>query len=931
MIELELQLKRHDRSRRPPAAVLLRGDDARAWLKELANARVPQDQVRLLPLASGRDAPLIGVVCPVSEAEAERFSADTPRYGAVADRLFVPVEAGFDPPVAESEWDELLPDDGSLWVWHPQLGLVRFEPDQQLQAVTLFRPLSSRSTDWGRACTGVAEPPRLMSLRADILPTIAEILNAGQDDIGEDADERFTQPPSEDDRSGLNPAQRMMSASFQSLASMMGWIRSQLPESEQGTDFYDKAVRWLNQMAAMTPKIEREREREIRRLLDKLKSDPDEGLKFALPMSGMPGRGVAPPGSRLTQRNVDYRRGHGGGGPVDAWSIDYELQQQLLQQYRAACEREVALGRFRRAAYIHAELLGDFHAAAKVLEQGRHYHEAAAVYRDQLARPLDAARCLERGGLLLDAIEIYQELNELETVGELYLRLEDGESARDAFEQAVTRHLEQGDRLKAADLLRSRLDDTERALGVLRDGWPGSGQARRCLESHFEILGEIGEHDRARRAVDDVSSTTVSLNVQAALAGILSELSGRYPDVTVRDHAADVTRRLASRHIEESGAVAREILRAVARLAPEDRLLERDCRRFRLPQKSQPLIARSAATRRPGRRGRLLRQIALPHGYHWLSAESVGSHVYLAGHDGDQTLILVRVALSGDSDRSLKSVTWQGRGSVQADAPVLMKFARQPHPVVRILRFGCPALPSRTLPETDDFPEKVTAVAPGWLADDHIGLASAGMHSWTLDARYVLSRHSPDGVITASFPLEYEGELHDVATPWVTVPVPMHARSGSVSVALGSQFFRVSNERRPLQTLRFSGRITGISGSARHTRERILVTHEAGASLLFPSGSGLGKSVLEEQTTDLRGTFLKDGHVILWSPGPGGETELRQYSTSNGHCELLGMTSVSGDSDPFPLTLLPTNEPAECAVIPAESGIPIRVWGFDSE
>ena len=91
--------------------------------------------------------------------------------------------------------------------------------------------------------------------------------------------------------------------------------------------------------------------------------------------------------------------------------------------------REMRLGRYRRAAYIYAHLLGDFTNAAAALVAGKHWREAAVLYRDKLKRPEMAAKCLEQGGLWAEAIEFYEQLGDFEKVGDLYAQLEQPEEA----------------------------------------------------------------------------------------------------------------------------------------------------------------------------------------------------------------------------------------------------------------------------------------------------------------------------------------------------------------------------------------------------------------------------------------------------------------------------------------------------------------------
>jgi len=121
--------------------------------------------------------------------------------------------------------------------------------------------------------------------------------------------------------------------------------------------------------------VEQQRQQQLNKLLDMFKNDPDRALQFAIPLAGDGKfRGLTVPGSQLLSRMPDFSlSGLSGGGPTDMWSMDYHQQQRLRESYLLTANRELAAGRYRRAAYIHAHLLGDFAAAAGVLEQGGFY------------------------------------------------------------------------------------------------------------------------------------------------------------------------------------------------------------------------------------------------------------------------------------------------------------------------------------------------------------------------------------------------------------------------------------------------------------------------------------------------------------------------------------------------------------------------------
>src|SRR5690606_4024888 len=140
----------------------------------------------------------------------------------------------------------------------------------------------------------------------------------------------------------------------------------------------------------------------------------------------------------------------GGGGPSDSWDAPWELQQKLREAYRQAALHALHIGRHRRAAYIYAELLGDIDSAASARRTGRHARDAAVLYRDKLRKPQEAAKCLEEGGLIADAIPLYEQLGNHLKAGELYERLERPEDAEGAYRRAADQLVQAGDLVRAA-------------------------------------------------------------------------------------------------------------------------------------------------------------------------------------------------------------------------------------------------------------------------------------------------------------------------------------------------------------------------------------------------------------------------------------------------------------------------------------------------
>jgi tetratricopeptide (TPR) repeat protein len=198
-------------------------------------------------------------------------------------------------------------------------------------------------------------------------------------------------------------------------------------------------------------------------------------LKYALPLTGGQGIGNAPPASNLAKRDTDFTLGNLQRGSSGApWVIDWQKHYDLSRQYREAANRELRLGRFRRAAYICAELLKDFREAANVLRPGKHFREASVLYLKHLGDPLEGARSLRDGGFLLEAIAIYENRNQYETVAELYAQLGNEPENERFYRLAVSRCVAHGHTIKAAILLERHLLSPDEAIVLLQKTWPSS-------------------------------------------------------------------------------------------------------------------------------------------------------------------------------------------------------------------------------------------------------------------------------------------------------------------------------------------------------------------------------------------------------------------------------------------------------------------------
>ncbi len=909
-----LQLRYGDRPLREAAAWFLPGDNPGAWLDEVVGWGVPHAALvlRVVP-QSRQDLRPRGVLVTGPAGTKPAVSPCCLAYGRLAGRMFLPVEGWLDPDVSEGELARLLSGDLE-YVFHPAAGLVGFERGDLLRVADLLGAPPRSGAAWDRARPGVAFPRRLTVLMAEEVPTLESILESGRGDIGSSSGSPTGLPPAPNERplpdlpeQGEGAVRRAGRQARRALARMLRWLTGKAPATAKGPTWVDRVRDWAGrQLAGLADALAARRRRELDRLMHLLDEDPDRGLRYALPMGGGAHRGLAPPGDRLARRDVNFDLGRlGGGGPADFWDVPPDYHSQLVARYRRLADREVRLGRHRRAAYIYAELLGDLTAAATALMAGGHWREAAVLYKQRLNRPWEAARCLEQGGLWAEAIVLYEELEAFENAGDLSIKLAQTDSASVMYRRAVARSRASGDFLQAARLLDEKLKEPDEALAELASGWPSSSQSAGCLRGVFRLLGRLGRHDQARGWVERLGQATVPPACEVPLVEILSETATGYPDRGVQDAAADGTRVAVARQLPAaSAAVARQLLNAVARLEAQDKLLGRDCHRY---LQERPTPSPAARAGRPVRRAgpTLVGRVRLAPDVDWCAASGGGDTVYAAGLRGGE-VVVVRCQASG-AVQELPGPAWRARPQLPGPPVLLTAHPRQDARIL-VHGLGGPVLQGeRTFPANDAFRWPVTAGALPGLSWATLG-AVRTQHGPTWLVELCEDGWKLVGLGPGDEPLTSRVIAgSEISLPGQTYPVPLYARGGTVHVGLGDRLVILSLTAELPQVVEVGDVVTSLSGSAPGTRGRYAVTFARGGMLYWENSyhRGLAETFALDLTGPVAG-FTGGGDLVA---ADGSACEV--YST-NDRCVRL-KAEVRGDG-PRPLAVLALARPDQFAL-----------------
>ncbi|MDB5386907.1 MAG: hypothetical protein JWM11_2553 [Planctomycetaceae bacterium] len=921
MHEITLQLRFTSHAQRRECARFIPSENPREWLSELISWSIPLDKVRLCPLPRSRsDNVCAGVLAIYESNSAPKLTGRSQGYGQIANRLYLPVEAALSLEPADQEWKSLIGSETAAYVWHPYLGLVAFEAHEVLHVADLLArpctapianpPPESPPHDWGLAQTGVSFPNRITALRSELPPSFEMMLADGRDNIGTQArplpGEGFSSGPlgalgkavaagvllpfalagkllsqlASRPAGGANagPQPPQQAGMFSKL---FGWLKSKFssdppkpvtppsavpaPGSTSGAGLLGAAMTGFNQLMQWTADLFDARQRELNRLLKLLDENPDEGLKFALPMGGEPGRGLAEPSAALVSRMVDFSlKGH-GSGPADVWNMPPKTQFELARRYRELAAREIQLGRYRRAAYIFAQLLGDQNAAAQALVTGRFYREAAVLYRDKLNRPLDAANCLVKGGLLQEAIPFYRQAGQLETVGDLYQRLEERELAESAFREAASTALQRKDFLDAARILQVKVQSDLEALTVLDAGWPDSNQARRCLEAAFEMRGLLGQHEEVLQKIAVLRKSELAAQRCVDALEVLVTVATQSPHTASRTAAADAVRVKASVALTADRVTYRQqITAAVSRLAPEDRLLNRDCNRATLATGSRRKRTNAGEDKkltgpdkRPAHSVRLLRTYRLPVGVKWNAACATDRSFFVAGWLNGQEVFVTR-GVWNDLQAEVDSVSTHPHTMMP---PGLMVCWDSNTNSLMVANPGGCVFPRTRFAPTDLSPAPEFVETPAWIPSSMSALAiSPHGTCYTFQLLEMLLKSHPLHRNPAEVNYLHSQSLDTTFDP--DEVFPMVAQDDVCYLGVHKCLFE-TRAGRQFNTETYLRPVRGLAVSPPQTYRRLAVSFDRGGYLYWSENNLKQFQWFGDDLDSPMAVFLRDGRLIL--------------------------------------------------------------------
>lgn len=569
---MQLQVKPQPKNTYPIGAVLIRSSSIKYWMEQIQHMGLNPALCKAYPVP-GQTANSVWA-CLVVFQGMDRPQAGSNQYCQVInDRLFIPENTGLYPKVDNQEIEKLLGK--KPYFFHPETGLAELSDEIGWEELLELQV----DEDWRVVppAKGIFIPGTIRRLEVIALPPDEALAQMEQQ--GFPQKEEFKDKP-------LSFAERIK---LKLLRALLG-DNSEAPEvSREPSGFMkflnnigntlglDKNGGWMDKLGKDYEDLDRRSKDELQKLMDLFRNNPEEALKYAIPLDGTgTTRGGLTSGFEMQRRWNNFSLGQtssGSGGSVMMESSFDRLQTQ----YNKTAVELIKKGDHEKAAFIYLKLLKDPWRAAQALEDGGLYAEAAALYLKYTENKHKAAACYEKGRMFSPALELYKELDEYEKAGDIHILLSQREEAYRCYEKVAENYVQSGKYVKASLLYRNKMEDRLSAQALLREGWRLNRDAYNCLNNYF---ANIENEQQLQTEIDLIYLTETNNTNKETFLTVLRHEYEKHPLIRQR------TREIAYEIVAEQSVTNPAIVASLQQFS-DDKILIKDILRFKSSDKKR--------------------------------------------------------------------------------------------------------------------------------------------------------------------------------------------------------------------------------------------------------------------------------------------------------------------------------------------------------
>lgn len=513
---MELNIKPHSKNNFPLQGILLRQPSVSYWLVELQQMQLSLSEVELYAIPGTTANTVWGCFAiPLAKLNKELIGKHE-LCQQVSENFFIPEKSAVYPAMTASEIEKLFHSHKHLM--HPEFGLV--ELTEEIQLKDLLSAPEPHSFFITSPEQQAFVPRHVNSFQVEPVSP-EEVMKNLEENVFPKSEKLNHKPLSFFEKIKLALYKKMFpdnlakpateNSSSAAEQEPQGGIWNKFKEMFSKT-LLGKESKLGNTLQKDYEDLSKRNQKEIDKLLDLLKNNPEEALRYAIPLDNDgTSRGGENSQLNLSRRWNDfslfsnYQNSKPGSGAIDLGEHFHELQKQ----YHATAEELIKQKEYQKAAFVYMKLLKNQYKAAETLENGKYYQEAATVFLKHVNDKSKAASCYEKGNMINPAIELYKELNEHEKVGDLYMNIHKKKEAFVYFEKVVDDYKVKNQYVKASLIYKEKMNNAHGGQGILLEGWRGNKDSLNCLNNYFSNIEDVKELHRVINAVyeQDVSET----------------------------------------------------------------------------------------------------------------------------------------------------------------------------------------------------------------------------------------------------------------------------------------------------------------------------------------------------------------------------------------------------------------------------------------
>ncbi|MBO6516584.1 MAG: hypothetical protein JJ975_08535 [Bacteroidia bacterium] len=582
---MRLKLVQHIDRNKQACGILLRGSSVKEWLIELSRLKLNLNTCKLYGLPDETPNSIWGCLVLTSQRIDPQIDHLHERCYQRTKQLILPLNSREYPILSDNELEHMF--GSGLHLYHPGIGLFELEEEIDVSELLELPPNEIQTT---------------ITPRDGYLPSseIHSFFVVPQDekDVLENLEKNLFPKQQKSEKGKLNLWERVKLQFYRLFFKSNGekkpselvvekrrglkWLQKGLAPFFKGTE------RTVDTLFEDYEDLEQRNISELNKLLDMLESDPENALKYAMPLDTRgSGRGggsgwAAYKFGKIWERLSLFGDGIGYDSEGGAITLDDDTFAQLQQRYQLTAEALIKEGKYEKAAFVYLKLLKSEYQAAQTLEKGKLYKEAAALYvkfGTKESKEL-AAECYEKGSMYSKAATLYKETGKYEKAGDMRVLLNQRAEAMQLFELRRQELVDGNQYVKAAKLSKSKMSEFDKGQELLLEGWRNKHDAFNCLTYYF---AEFKDEKELKSQVGFVYKKEIQGHGQSMQADFVHLLKTLYAKDGDREEFKD----LAYKIVAENAPEDRSFAALLKGFNPTDKELAKDTMRYRSKRAKQ--------------------------------------------------------------------------------------------------------------------------------------------------------------------------------------------------------------------------------------------------------------------------------------------------------------------------------------------------------